>query len=81
MKNFSLDKSYQQIDFDQVSVEELQVISGGSGGYTSSHYPGGIPGMPGPTTGLPFPTTGPTIFNPSYDHMRGTLMSIGSSFV
>lgn len=33
MKNFGLDKNYNQIDFEEVSIEELQVISGGSGGW------------------------------------------------
>lgn len=30
---FGLDKKYEQINFEEVSVEELDVISGGYGGW------------------------------------------------
>ncbi|WP_158972648.1 hypothetical protein [Paraglaciecola sp. L3A3] len=37
MKNiFGLDKNYEQFDFEEISVEELQMISGGSGGYVAA---------------------------------------------
>lgn len=32
MNTFALDKKYQKFDFDEISVEDLQVISGGTGG-------------------------------------------------
>jgi predicted regulator of Ras-like GTPase activity (Roadblock/LC7/MglB family) len=32
MQTFGIDKNYEEINFEQVSVEELQMISGGSGG-------------------------------------------------
>lgn len=39
MKNaFGLDKNYEQINFEEVSVEELQIISGGSGSGTDGAY-------------------------------------------
>ena len=31
MNTFALDKNYDQIDFEEISVVELEVISGGSG--------------------------------------------------
>jgi len=31
MKTFALDKNYDQVNFEQISVAELEVISGGSG--------------------------------------------------
>ena len=31
MSTFALDRNYQQFNFEEISVEELQVISGGSG--------------------------------------------------
>lgn len=31
MNTFALDKNYQQFNFEEISVDELQVISGGSG--------------------------------------------------
>jgi bacteriocin-like protein len=35
MNTFGLDKNYEQFNFEEISVEELQVISGGSGGGTN----------------------------------------------
>lgn len=35
MSTFALDKNYQQFNFEEISVDELQIISGGSGGYSS----------------------------------------------
>jgi hypothetical protein len=32
MSSFALDKNYDQIVFEQISVAELEVVSGGSGG-------------------------------------------------
>lgn len=32
MSTFGLDKNYQQFNFEEISVDELQIISGGSGG-------------------------------------------------
>jgi hypothetical protein len=32
MNTFALDKNYDQFNFEQISVAELEVISGGSGG-------------------------------------------------
>ena len=32
MNTFGLDKNYRQIDFEEVTVEDLEFISGGSGG-------------------------------------------------
>lgn len=32
MNNFGLDKSYEQFDFEEITVEDLEVISGGTGG-------------------------------------------------
>lgn len=36
MNTFILDKNYEQFDFEEISVEELDIISGGSG--TDSNY-------------------------------------------
>lgn len=35
MSAFSLDCDYHQFNFDHISVDDLQVISGGSGGFSS----------------------------------------------
>lgn len=32
MKTFGIDENFEQVDFEQVSVEEMAIISGGSGG-------------------------------------------------
>ncbi len=32
MNTFNLDKNYQQFNFEEISVDQLQIISGGSGG-------------------------------------------------
>ncbi|QEI11002.1 hypothetical protein [Cellvibrio japonicus] len=32
MNTFGLDRNYEQFNFEEVSVEDLQIISGGSGG-------------------------------------------------
>jgi len=42
MNTFGLDKNYEQINFEEVTVEELQVISGGSGGGGLSLKEGGL---------------------------------------
>jgi hypothetical protein len=34
MQSFGIDKNYEEINFEEVSVEDLQMISGGSGGMT-----------------------------------------------
>jgi hypothetical protein len=34
MQSFGIDKNYEEINFEEVSVEDLQMISGGSGGLT-----------------------------------------------
>jgi len=58
MKTFALDKNYDQINFEVVSVAELEVISGGSGGAGASWPTGTGPTYPGPS----FPTfPGPAI--------------------
>ncbi len=31
MSTFGLDKNYQQFNFEEISVDELEIISGGSG--------------------------------------------------
>ena len=41
MSTFALDKNYDQFNFEEISIAELGVISGGSGG---SYIPGGIAG-------------------------------------
>ncbi len=41
MSTFALDKNYQQFNFEEISVEELQIISGGSGGGGSELLIGG----------------------------------------
>ena len=50
MNTFALDKNYQPFNFEEISVEELQFISGGSGGGCSdlvygSAILGGIAGF------------------------------------
>jgi hypothetical protein len=40
MNNFALDKNYNQIKFEEISVAELEVISGGSGGGISQCFMG-----------------------------------------
>jgi len=37
MKTFGLDKKFEPINFTEVTVEELEVISGGSGGTTAGN--------------------------------------------
>jgi hypothetical protein len=32
MKSFGIDKNYEEINFEEVTPEDLQMISGGSGG-------------------------------------------------
>ena len=49
MNTFSLDKNYQRFDFDEVSVSDLESVSGGTGGF--SHYIGSI-GVGGGTGSL-----------------------------
>jgi bacteriocin-like protein len=53
MKSFGLDKNYEQINFEEVTVEELQAISGGSGGLTLMEGGLIIVGLAGaPTVGV-----------------------------
>ena len=62
MNNFALDRNYDQINFEEISVAELEVISGGSGGLGGS-WPTPIPPT-WPT--YPFWPTGiPPYFPPS----------------
>jgi hypothetical protein len=37
MKTFGMDKKFEPINFTEVSAEELEVISGGSGGTTAGN--------------------------------------------
>lgn len=32
MNNFGLDKNYSQLNFEEITVEDLVIVSGGSGG-------------------------------------------------
>lgn len=41
MNNFGLDKNYEQFNFEEITVEELEIISGGSGGYISGYQGAG----------------------------------------
>ncbi|MBE8716319.1 hypothetical protein [Cellvibrio polysaccharolyticus] len=38
MNTFGLDKNYTQFNFEEISVDELQIISGGSGSGTDGAY-------------------------------------------
>lgn len=51
MKSFGLDKNYEQINFDEVTVEELQIISGGTGGGGGSYAYAARAGIAGAFTG------------------------------
>lgn len=70
MENFGLNKDYKKIDFANVSVEELAVISGGSGtgmipgvGYpTPPTYPGNYPIGP-----IYFQSNQPNNYTPTTD--------------
>jgi hypothetical protein len=66
MNTFALDKNYDQINFEKISVAELEVISGGSGGgcWPDPNLPFPMPGpFPGP---YPSPFPGPTFPDPGY---------------
>lgn len=39
MNTFSLDKNYSQINFEEISVDDLEIISGGGCGGESDHLP------------------------------------------
>jgi hypothetical protein len=41
MNSFGIDKNYEQFNFEEITVEELQMISGGSGGGGGSSWYGG----------------------------------------
>lgn len=51
MNNFALDKNYSQFDFEEITVDDLITISGGSGGSGVSVMPGGC--IPYPPIGFP----------------------------
>lgn len=42
MSDFGLDKKYEQFNFEEITVEELQIISGGSGGISGYEGAGAI---------------------------------------
>jgi hypothetical protein len=42
MNTFNLDKNYQQFNFEEISVDELEIISGGSGGISGYEGAGAI---------------------------------------
>lgn len=41
MNTFALDKNYKKVNFEEITVDELEVISGGSGGYISGYQAAG----------------------------------------
>jgi hypothetical protein len=56
MQTFGIDKNYEEINFEAVSVEELEMVSGGSGGGLSLTTGGGLimglAAVPGINVGL-----------------------------
>jgi hypothetical protein len=56
MQSFGIDKNYEEINFEQVTVEDLQVISGGSGSGMTPMTGGmiilGLAAIPGIGVGL-----------------------------
>lgn len=70
MKTFGLDKNFDQFNFEELKVEDLEIISGGCGGVSNDAAYGGALGAAGLFLGLGLTVTAP---------VWGTALLLGAS--